>query len=41
MGFTSAQRANGVRTAHYQFSYDETFSASDGRWGRLYLLLAS
>jgi len=33
MGFTSAQLANGGRTAHYQISYDDTFSAADG-WVR-------
>jgi len=33
MGFTSAQLTNGGRTAHYQISYDETFSAADG-WVR-------
>ena len=33
MGFTSANLTNGGRTAHYQFSYDDTFSAVDG-WQR-------
>ena len=33
MGFTSANLTDGGRTAHYQFSYDDTFSAVDG-WQR-------
>jgi hypothetical protein len=31
MGFTSANLSNGGQTSRYQFSYDETFSAIDGR----------
>ena len=30
MGFTSAGLPNGGKTAHYQFSYDDTFSQADG-----------
>lgn len=40
MGFTSANLTGGGRTARYQFSYDDTFSAIDG-WQRTSQVMAA